>query len=815
MDRDMHIVKQILLSLAALMLCGCLELEQKFVLKADGSGELHCDYVLTPEALEALQTDTLALHMPWGVPIMQTFPLTAAEIKRLAQADGLTLRGLEVTDTKKGGRRLKYIIAFKSLRKFAKSKASALFRFQLSKAGAGEARLLVKSLGMDYLDWQLPRRSREQLERHFALVKLACRAVRYSLEIQAPGQITKSNSRKTKGAKAVWEYRGADLKLEDVVGENLTFIMPELRFKRPKKLKLRLPLTASPENAGAVIEPEILKLNLAGFAADRVLKAKGDKLEFSHSWVNINMRAEWPDTFTPVSYTTPVLSELILENGENLVVPLPPLFAYRLPVPKLTGPRLTRQFIVFMGFSTRKEVRGFERVRGSFSLTYAEGEKELPLPPVGEWPAAGFEQLTPGGHSARLRIPAKGRLEIEYEPKTEQEVKTIRFLTAGGQEIPVRAMFPGRPGRLPGPDQGPRTRTINFIIELEDDSRVVIVLNKDLRQVRVPFVFTGLKLGEAMPPVTIEDLSGRLLRLNRELKGHKEDVRAVAVSPDGKRAASAGLDAEIMVWDLATGRRLSSLKGHEGAVNSLAFIPGANRLISAGRDRTLRVWDLETGKELAKLEGHKNVVKAVAVSPDGRYALSGSLDKTARVWDLAAKKELHGKLPPHKHGVCAVAISPDGARALSAGLDRVIHLWDLAKPGKGKLLSTLKGHRFSVRGVAFAPDGKRAVSGAADMTVRLWDLTKREKASQVRVYRGHGNLVTTVVFLPDGKRLIAADMDGDVRIWDAADKTMLAQYKGDGTAIFSLAITPDGMSAIAGGRKGRLLIIALPDPDEE
>jgi WD40 repeat protein len=44
--------------------------------------------------------------------------------------------------------------------------------------------------------------------------------------------------------------------------------------------------------------------------------------------------------------------------------------------------------------------------------------------------------------------------------------------------------------------------------------------------------------------------SGRALRLFR---GHRKPVWAVAYTPDGKEALSAGYDEVVKVWDLATG----------------------------------------------------------------------------------------------------------------------------------------------------------------------------------------------------------------------------------------------------------------------
>ena len=53
------------------------------------------------------------------------------------------------------------------------------------------------------------------------------------------------------------------------------------------------------------------------------------------------------------------------------------------------------------------------------------------------------------------------------------------------------------------------------------------------------------------------------------------------------------------LWDLQSGRALRTLEGHSGSVSGVAVSPDGKRAASASYDKTLRVWDLETGLTLA------------------------------------------------------------------------------------------------------------------------------------------------------------------------------------------------------------------------
>ncbi len=197
----------------------------------------------------------------------------------------------------------------------------------------------------------------------------------------------------------------------------------------------------------------------------------------------------------------------------------------------------------------------------------------------------------------------------------------------------------------------------------------------------------------------------------KTLRGHKDYVNQLAISPDGSLLAVDIFNAPLSLWDIATGRQLKTLGESVSLGGKFEFSKDGKTFIYQTSFHGIELWDVATGTLRATLGKDKPEINVLTFSPDAKAFVGGSSDGSIRFWDADTGAELSVLTTGHTQGVNALVFSPDG-NTLAGGYSKMLQLWDMNTftPRADAIESTDK-----LITLAFSPDG-RTVTSAGDFT---------------------------------------------------------------------------------------------------
>jgi WD40 repeat protein len=276
----------------------------------------------------------------------------------------------------------------------------------------------------------------------------------------------------------------------------------------------------------------------------------------------------------------------------------------------------------------------------------------------------------------------------------------------------------------------------------------------------------------------------------------------LALSQDGRFAATKSIYSTIRLWDLATGEVACDFEpGKRPTMLGLAFSVDGTRLATAMMNQ-IHVYNTEAGQEVAKLpypapaNGMANGAPRLAYAPDGkRLAVVNTFndpnDNTAVahfvLLDALTGKELRtadvplpaGPGTPQGQAPAIVAFSPDIRFMAIPGGDRTVLLLHAAS-GKEYRRLTLSGAAGAINAIVFSPDG-RTVAVAHGGDAAMGPMGERLAASAARIelcelasgtaratFAAHVGGVNCLTFAPDSLTLASGGADTTVLLWDAA-----------------------------------------------
>ena len=144
-------------------------------------------------------------------------------------------------------------------------------------------------------------------------------------------------------------------------------------------------------------------------------------------------------------------------------------------------------------------------------------------------------------------------------------------------------------------------------------------------------------------------------------------VRAAAFSTDGSRLVVGGERGELRVIDTATGAA-TSRSGHRTELQDIAVQPGTSIVASASAEADLRLWDAASGREVKRIDCGLSLF-ALAFNPRDGALASGGVARRLTFYDPRTFKTTGELVLEAPNMISALAWSPDGRRLAIAHVD--------------------------------------------------------------------------------------------------------------------------------------------------
>ncbi|KAG9582251.1 WD40 repeat-like protein, partial [Aureobasidium melanogenum] len=222
---------------------------------------------------------------------------------------------------------------------------------------------------------------------------------------------------------------------------------------------------------------------------------------------------------------------------------------------------------------------------------------------------------------------------------------------------------------------------------------------------------------------------------------HKLGAHHIAVSANGKTAASAGFGGELKVWSIDDESSQWALKGsiiddsktaqakNAGELWAVALSEDGQFLAATTFDGRINVWDLNTlspsGEGATKLREYEtkgSFGMSVALSADGEFTASGHANGAVYLFNNTTGRLAHslqGLVKP----VRTVAFSPASKFLAAAGDAKIIALYDVKN---GEQVANLTGSQSWVMSLDWSTSGENLLSGAYDGKAKVWSVERRE-----------------------------------------------------------------------------------------
>lgn len=162
----------------------------------------------------------------------------------------------------------------------------------------------------------------------------------------------------------------------------------------------------------------------------------------------------------------------------------------------------------------------------------------------------------------------------------------------------------------------------------------------------------------------------------RKFTGHTDELRAIAVSPNGRYTVTSSTDGEIRLWSNQNGECVRVYREHKKNCAELRFFSDSVRFVSACTDGIMKTWSVEQEGSLSTIQSAGGLFLSADVTRDGALIAAGDNEGMIQLWDVK-NSECVRTMQTHVGDIDVVRFSKDGLALACACEDHKLRVFDV------------------------------------------------------------------------------------------------------------------------------------------
>lgn len=264
-------------------------------------------------------------------------------------------------------------------------------------------------------------------------------------------------------------------------------------------------------------------------------------------------------------------------------------------------------------------------------------------------------------------------------------------------------------------------------------------------------------------------------------EGNTSPVTSQIFSPDGAWVLTSGNDDLVCLWEVASGKLISSLR-HEYGVNEAGFLKEGPGYYSIDKNNIIRIVRLAAGT--TQVLNFKDSTYGAFINASANMYAHRQDETTIHLYDLPSEKRMFTCRANYGY-LNVYAFTPGGRYLATATMDSSVLFWNVQTGTIVKKIPALASY-FN-----FSADGSRMFTYDKNEG-QVWDVETETLLFRINNLKRFNY---QVCFSPDGKRLVIND-DQMCLVWDVTTGVQLSHYFHDKRNTMSSVFTPDGQQVL-------------------